>query len=70
MNSASPFLSLQTSQKLATCKLILTGLRKGLSAQLKGIGEGPTVLLDTVPLLKRVISPALRSVSLQLLTPK
>ncbi|XP_055546969.1 chromosome transmission fidelity protein 18 homolog [Wyeomyia smithii] len=60
----------ETSQKLATCKLILTGLRKGLSAQLKGIGEGPTVLLDTVPLLKRVISPSLRSVSLQLLTPK
>uniref|UniRef100_A0A1S4KHE3 Uncharacterized protein n=2 Tax=Culex quinquefasciatus TaxID=7176 RepID=A0A1S4KHE3_CULQU len=50
--------------------LILTGLRKGLSAHLKGIGEGPTVLLDTVPLLKRVISPSLRSVSLQLLTPK
>ncbi|XP_053694619.1 chromosome transmission fidelity protein 18 homolog [Sabethes cyaneus] len=60
----------ETSQKLATCKLILTGLRKGLSAQLKGIGEGPTVLLDTIPLLKRVISPSLRSVSLQLLTPK
>ncbi|XP_065090752.1 chromosome transmission fidelity protein 18 homolog [Ochlerotatus camptorhynchus] len=60
----------ENSQKLATCKLILTGLRKGLSAQLKGIGDGPTVLLDTVPLLKRVISPSLRSVSLQLLTPK
>ncbi|XP_001659131.2 chromosome transmission fidelity protein 18 homolog [Aedes aegypti] len=60
----------ENSQKLATCKLILTGLRKGLSAQLKGIGEGPTVLLDTVPLLKRVLSPSLRSVSIQLLTPK
>ncbi|XP_055641779.1 chromosome transmission fidelity protein 18 homolog [Toxorhynchites rutilus septentrionalis] len=60
----------KNSQKLATCKLILTGLRKGLSAQLKGIGEGPTVLLDTVPLLKHVISPSLRSVSLQLLTSK
>ncbi|XP_058819117.1 chromosome transmission fidelity protein 18 homolog [Topomyia yanbarensis] len=65
-----PTKGFETSQKLATCKLILTGLRKGLSAQLKGIGEGPTVLLDTVPLLKRVINPALRSVSLQLLTPK
>ncbi|XP_058446411.1 chromosome transmission fidelity protein 18 homolog [Malaya genurostris] len=65
-----PTKGFETSQKLATCKLILTGLRKGLSAHLKGIGEGPTVLLDTVPLLKRVINPALRSVSLQLLTPK
>uniref|UniRef100_A0A8D8CUF8 Chromosome transmission fidelity protein 18 homolog n=1 Tax=Culex pipiens TaxID=7175 RepID=A0A8D8CUF8_CULPI len=65
-----PSKGFENSQKLATCKLILTGLRKGLSAHLKGIGEGPTVLLDTVPLLKRVISPSLRSVSLQLLTPK
>ncbi|XP_055590916.1 chromosome transmission fidelity protein 18 homolog [Uranotaenia lowii] len=65
-----PSKGFENSQKLATCKLILAGLRKGLSAQLKGIGEGPTVLLDTVPLLKRVINPSLRSVSLQLLTPK
>ncbi|XP_049534330.1 chromosome transmission fidelity protein 18 homolog [Anopheles darlingi] len=58
------------SQKLAGTKLILAGLRRGLSAQLKGIGEGATVLLDTVPMLKRVINPTLRSVSLQLLTMK
>uniref|UniRef100_A0A182RUR9 AAA+ ATPase domain-containing protein n=1 Tax=Anopheles funestus TaxID=62324 RepID=A0A182RUR9_ANOFN len=58
------------SQKLASTKLILTGLRKGLSAHLKGIGEGATVLIDTIPMLKRVINPSLRSVSLQLLSQK
>ncbi|KAL9706663.1 hypothetical protein quinque_010181 [Culex quinquefasciatus] len=58
-----PSKGFENSQKLATCKLILTGLRKGLSAHLKGIGEGPTVLLDTVPLLKRVISPSLQKKS-------
>ncbi|XP_058059277.1 chromosome transmission fidelity protein 18 homolog [Anopheles bellator] len=58
------------SQKLLGTKLVLTGLRRGLSAHLKGIGDGATVLLDTVPMLKRVINPTLRSVSLQLLTAK
>ncbi|XP_035915325.1 chromosome transmission fidelity protein 18 homolog [Anopheles stephensi] len=58
------------SQKLASTKLILTGLRKGLSAHLKGIGEGAAVLIDTIPMLKRVINPSLRSVSLQLLSQK
>uniref|UniRef100_A0A182JLN0 AAA+ ATPase domain-containing protein n=1 Tax=Anopheles atroparvus TaxID=41427 RepID=A0A182JLN0_ANOAO len=58
------------SQKLASTKLILTGLRKGISAHLKGIGEGSRILIETVPLLKRVINPSLRSVSVQLLTQK
>uniref|UniRef100_A0A6E8VY12 AAA domain-containing protein n=1 Tax=Anopheles coluzzii TaxID=1518534 RepID=A0A6E8VY12_ANOCL len=58
------------SQKLASTKLIMTGLRKGLSAHLKGIGEGAAVLIDTIPMLKRVINPTLRSVSLQLLSQK
>lgn len=58
------------TQKLASTKLILTGLRKGISAHLKGIGEGSRVLIETIPLLKRVINPSLRSVSVQLLTQK
>uniref|UniRef100_A0A182SHQ7 Uncharacterized protein n=1 Tax=Anopheles maculatus TaxID=74869 RepID=A0A182SHQ7_9DIPT len=58
------------SQKLTSTKIILTGLRKGLSAHLKGIGEGAAVLIDTIPMLKRVINPSLRSVSLQLLSQK
>uniref|UniRef100_A0A182K417 AAA+ ATPase domain-containing protein n=1 Tax=Anopheles christyi TaxID=43041 RepID=A0A182K417_9DIPT len=58
------------SQKLASTKLIMTGLRKGLSAHLKGIGEGAALLIDTIPMLKRVINPSLRSVSLQLLSQK
>ncbi|XP_053674908.1 chromosome transmission fidelity protein 18 homolog [Anopheles nili] len=58
------------SQKLAGTKLILTGLRKGLSAHLKGVGEGSSMIIDTIPMLKRVINPSLRSVSLQLLSQK
>ncbi|XP_058126500.1 chromosome transmission fidelity protein 18 homolog [Anopheles ziemanni] len=58
------------TQKLASTKLVLTGLRKGISAYLKGIGEGSRVLVETIPLLKRVINPSLRSVSVQLLTQK
>uniref|UniRef100_A0A182NGJ9 Uncharacterized protein n=1 Tax=Anopheles dirus TaxID=7168 RepID=A0A182NGJ9_9DIPT len=65
-----PSKGFEHSQKLASTKLILTGLRKGLSAHLKGIGDGATVLIDTIPMLKRVINPSLRSVSLQLLSQK
>ncbi|XP_050076845.1 chromosome transmission fidelity protein 18 homolog [Anopheles maculipalpis] len=65
-----PSKGFEHSQKLASTKLILTGLRKGLSAQMKGIGEGAAVLIDTIPMLKRVINPSLRSVSLQLLSQK
>lgn len=48
--------------------MILAALKKGFTAACVGVGEGSTVLLDTVPLIKRVICPGLRSVSLQLLT--
>lgn len=48
--------------------MILAALKKGFSAACVGVGEGSTVLLDSVPLIKRIICPGLRSVSLQLLT--
>lgn len=48
--------------------MILAALKKGFTAACVGVGEGSTVLLDAVPLIKRVICPGLRSVSLQLLT--
>ncbi|XP_055710420.1 chromosome transmission fidelity protein 18 homolog isoform X2 [Phlebotomus papatasi] len=60
----------QSSQKLQTHKMLMIALRKGLGSTVRGIGEGCVMLLDTLPLIRRILSPSIRSVSLQLLTPK
>ncbi|CAD7079095.1 unnamed protein product, partial [Hermetia illucens] len=57
-------------QKTTTQRMIFHALRRGISPGVMGIGSGHAILLDTVSLMKRVLSPNLRSVSLQLLTPK
>ena len=37
---------------------------------MKGAGDGPSFLLDSLSLIKCILCPILRSVSIQLLTPK
>ncbi|XP_065357892.1 chromosome transmission fidelity protein 18 homolog [Calliphora vicina] len=57
-------------QKLTTQKNIYQSLRKSFTATTVGIGQGSAVLLETVPLLKSILSPQLRSVAIQLLSQK
>lgn len=75
--SSSPFIlnppsiCPQFARKATTQQQIETALRRGFTASSTcGIGSGAAVLLDTVPLLRHVLCPQLRSVSLQLLSPK
>lgn len=50
--------------------MIFGSLKKNLTVATKGIGEGHAILLDAIPLIKHVLCPSLRSVSMQLLSPK
>lgn len=61
---------LQFSQKANIQRLIQSSLRKGLCATTRGIGDGQAIIIDTIPLLRKILCPSLRSVSLQLLSPK
>lgn len=57
-------------QKLNNAKQIFGNLRKGLSLQVRGIGVGSEVMVDTMNLLKVIINPEIRSVSMHLLSQK
>uniref|UniRef100_A0A6P4F1G0 Chromosome transmission fidelity protein 18 homolog n=1 Tax=Drosophila rhopaloa TaxID=1041015 RepID=A0A6P4F1G0_DRORH len=57
-------------QKSTNQRNIFQALCKGVTTSALGVGQGKTLLLDTVPLLKRILSPQLRSVAVQLLSPK
>ncbi|KAM7354089.1 chromosome transmission fidelity protein 18 homolog [Cochliomyia hominivorax] len=57
-------------QKQTTQKNIFQSLRKSFTCSTVGIGQGTVVLLETVPLLKYILSPQLRSVAIQLLSKK
>lgn len=48
--------------------MICGALRHGMSAKVKGVGEGAVILLDTVPLVRHILCPHIRSVSEHLLT--
>lgn len=67
--SCSP-LVLQFHQKSTNQRNIFLSLRKGVTTSAQGVGQGTILLLDTVPLLKRILSPQLRSVAVQLLSQK
>lgn len=67
---AYPQKQYEVSQKTATTKLVLSNLRKGIVPNLRGFGTGSEMLLDSISLLKLIISPELRSVSLHLLSEK
>ncbi|XP_055375767.1 chromosome transmission fidelity protein 18 homolog [Condylostylus longicornis] len=60
----------EVHQKSTTHKMIFTSFRKGVNCNSIGIGTGATILLETLPFLKSILSPNLRSVSSQLLTTK
>jgi len=64
------FLCLQLQQKSTNQRNIFQALCKGVTTSALGVGQGKTLLLDTVPLLKRILSPQLRSVAVQLLSLK
>uniref|UniRef100_A0A1A9WUS5 Uncharacterized protein n=1 Tax=Glossina brevipalpis TaxID=37001 RepID=A0A1A9WUS5_9MUSC len=55
-------------QKSTTQRSVFQSLRKSITACTAGIGQGTKLLLETVPMLKRILSPHLRSVAIQLLS--
>ncbi|XP_004531346.1 chromosome transmission fidelity protein 18 homolog [Ceratitis capitata] len=55
-------------QKHTTQSNIFQALRKGITTGMNGLGQGHVVLIETVPLLKRILSPQFRSVAVQLLS--
>lgn len=61
-------LYLQFRQKHTTQSNIFQALRKGITTGMNGLGQGHVVLIETVPLLKRILSPQFRSVAVQLLS--
>lgn len=48
--------------------MIFAGLRHGMSPGLKGVGDGDVVLMDTVPLIRHILCPHIRSVSEHLMS--
>ncbi|XP_037047401.1 chromosome transmission fidelity protein 18 homolog [Bradysia coprophila] len=67
---AFPKQGYEFTQKANVHKAIESSLKKGFCATTRGVGDGPCVILDTVSLLRKVISPSLRTVSVELLSPK
>lgn len=57
----------EVSQKLTTSKQIFESLKKGIVSN--GIRTGHELLIDTIGLLKSIVCPEIRSVSMHLLTP-
>lgn len=61
----------QFARKAQRRSQIELAVRGGLAAgRSRGIGGGAALLLDTLPLVRRVLQPQLRAVSLQLLSPR
>ncbi|KAG4072740.1 hypothetical protein HA402_001852 [Bradysia odoriphaga] len=67
---AFPKQGYEFTQKANVHKAIESSLKKGFCATTRGVGDGPCVILDTISLLRKVISPSLRTVSVELLSPK
>lgn len=55
-------------QKSTTQSNIFQAFRKGITTGMNGLGQGHVILVDTVPLLKRILSPQFRSMAVQLLS--
>lgn len=56
----------EVSQKISTSKQIFESLKKGIASN--GIRTGNELLIDTISLLKNIVCPEIRSVSMHLLT--
>ncbi|XP_016956993.1 chromosome transmission fidelity protein 18 homolog [Drosophila biarmipes] len=67
---AFPTRGFELQQKSTNQRNIFQAMCKGVTTSALGVGQGKTLLLDTVPLLKRILSPQLRSVAVQLLSKK
>ncbi|KAH8283478.1 hypothetical protein KR018_003435 [Drosophila ironensis] len=67
---AFPTRGFEFQQKSTNQRNIFQALRKGVTTAALGVGQGRILLLDTVPMLKRILSPQLRSVAVQLLSVK
>ncbi|KAH8412408.1 hypothetical protein KR009_001817 [Drosophila setifemur] len=67
---AFPTRGFEFQQKSTNQRNIFQALRKGVTSSALGVGQGRILLLDTVPMLKRILSPQLRSVAVQLLSVK
>ncbi|KAH8412062.1 hypothetical protein KR222_007977 [Zaprionus bogoriensis] len=67
---AFPTRGFEFNQKWTNQRNIFQSLRRGVTTSAQGVGQGSILLLDTVPLLKRILSPQLRSVAVQLLSQK
>lgn len=65
-----PHKQYEISQKLSNAKQIFKSLNKGISTNVRGIGKGHEVLVDTLNLLRVIINPEIRSVSMHLLSQK
>lgn len=61
---------LQFNQKQALQLNIWQSLRKSMTANVSFVSRSQCFLLEVVPLLKRILSPQLRSVAIQLLSAK
>ena len=57
----------EVSQKISTSKQIFECIKKGIVSN--GVRAGHELLIDTISLLKNIICPEIRSVSMHLLTP-
>lgn len=61
----------EVTQKQLTSKNMLTLLRKNLDVSKRGVGDSPKIMLiDSLPLVKVILCPNLRSVSIHLLSQK
>ncbi|KAL9930080.1 chromosome transmission fidelity protein 18 homolog isoform 1-T3 [Glossina fuscipes fuscipes] len=65
-----PHKGLEFFQKSTTQRNVFQSLRKSITTCTAGIGQGTKLLLETVPMLKRILSPQLRSVAVPLLSPR
>ncbi|XP_030384049.1 chromosome transmission fidelity protein 18 homolog [Scaptodrosophila lebanonensis] len=67
---AFPTRGFEFNQKSTNQRNIFQAFRKSITTAAQGIGQGSVLLMDTVPLVRRIISPQLRSVAVQLLSQK
>ncbi|XP_055921861.1 chromosome transmission fidelity protein 18 homolog [Eupeodes corollae] len=69
-NVSFPLRGNEFNQKSTLQKQIFQSLRKGINCGSVGIGQGKVILMETVPMLKKILSPKLRTVAVQLLSEK
>ncbi|XP_055837537.1 chromosome transmission fidelity protein 18 homolog [Episyrphus balteatus] len=69
-NVSFPMRGHEFNQKTTLQKQLFQSFRKGICCGSVGIGQGKVILVETVPMLKRILSPKMRTVAVQLLSEK